>query len=207
MTTLALNTGMASKYFITDLKRATTVLESPHVLLGNNVGMAELSEALATIHNSAASSVLGLRLFKPSSKKIDVSSFQIFLQDLIDQKKPPLSDLCFNSPIFIVANGIANDALAAIKILKIRGFGSFLVLDTSSHRDEASILRLENELQPEFFLSGVFGKLYKPSKHFTVVCGISKTVLSNEKNSREIFCEFPSLATKLNLEAEQEPLI
>lgn len=203
MITLALNTGMASKYFITDLKRAATVLEKPYILLANNVGMTELAEALATIYNRTASS----GPFKLGAKQINASSFYDFLKDLIFEKKPSIPFMNFNDPVFIVANGITKEALAAIKVLKIRGVGPFLALNVSGRRDESSIMRLENELQSEFLSEGASGKLYKPSKRLIVVCGISQTVVSNEKNSRSVFCEFPSLVTTLDLEAEHEPLI
>lgn len=203
MMTLTLNSGMASKYFITDLKRAATVLEKPCVLLANNMGTMELAEALATIYNRNASS----GPFKFGAKQINASSFHDFIKDLISEKKPSIPFMAFNDPVFIVANGISKEALAAVKVLKVRGVGQFLVLDISACRDESSIMRLEHELQAEFVSEGVFGKLYKPSKRLIVVCGISQTVVSNEKNSRSVFCEFPSLSTTLDLEAEHEPLI
>lgn len=201
MLTLALNVGMASKYLVTNPDKMIAIKENPYLFLSNEkLNIKAFSECLSTIYNQSNSSFLKL-----GSRKIDAPQFEIFLDDLINERKPSIPFPSFSNPILLISNGIDHKALVSMKVLKIRGICDLLAIDVSVS-DTDSIFRLGNELKNEELGKRDFYTLFKPPKRLSIVSGVAKTVISTEQNTNQILRNFPDLISKYDKTAVQEPL-
>lgn len=204
MLTLVLNIGTASKYLLTDLNRMLTTKESPYVvLLSKKLDIKVFAECLSIIYNQGVS----FSFVKWGSRKLDNQQLEIFLDDLINERKSSVSIPSFNNSILIVSKGIDHTPLVYMKVLKIRGICDLLAIDISSMVSDESIFRLGNELKNDEFYKNDFYAIYKPSKMLNIVSGVTKTVISTEENTKQILRNYPDIVTKYDKAAIQEPLM
>lgn len=204
MLTITLNIGMASKYLVTNPDKMIATKENPYVLLSNEkLSIKTFSESLSTIYNqNAASSFLKL-----GSRKIEPQQFEIFLNDLVNERKPSISFPSFSNPILVISTGIDRNALVSMKVLKIRGISDLLAVDISSVSSDESIFRLGGELKNEELCKKDFYTLYKPLRRLAIVSGVAKTIISTEQNIGQILRNSPDIISKYNKTAVQEPLM
>jgi hypothetical protein len=202
MLTFKLNIGMASKYFIVDLQRCISTMESPYVFLSKAlISVPILSENLTRIYNHGLSSgILGLGV-----KKLEAQKAELLLNDFINEREPS-GLIQFQRAIFIVANGIDKMALLAMKILKIRGLCLLLAIDASGAKHDETIFRLEMELKTNAFFKDTDCSLYAPTKGFAVVGGVNETVITNEMTVKEVIRQNLTLTMTYDEKAMFEPL-
>ena len=202
---IVLDVGLASLYFLTSVEsnKAFAAIERPYVVVSNEtLKTQELSECLAAIHNHTNAS--GFLNF--GAKKLGTEEVKSFLEDVICDKKTRIVLNFFRYPILIIANGFEKRALAATKVLKIRGIGSFVGLDASGSLEaKAAVMGFESEC--EQIGSGDFYKLYKPLSRLNVVSGIRKSVLSKRLNTKQILVNYPDLLVPFDPNSIAETLI
>jgi hypothetical protein len=186
MADIQLNAGVASKYFVTDLKRGLALMERPWVLVATRqLDLEHWAEALAVVQAREAASLFG-------SPNPDVPATVVALTDMVHDRVPD-KDLGVRTPLFILANGIQKEALASMKVLQLRCLCRIIALDGSALKfDDAA-----TSLGPEFRSQPVFRndvlEVSAPTRGLCVVSGFHKTVISANKNSRGIIGAFPEL--------------
>jgi len=205
MLTLSLNIGMASKYLIIDGKNMIATKENPYLMLSTQkIDIRVFSECLSKIYTHRNSSSFFLKL---GSQKLEAQQLEIFLDDLINERKPSIPTPLFGMPILVISNGIDHKPLVSMKLLQIRDICDLLAIDVSSLANDETIVRLENELKNEEFYRKDFYAIYKPAKKLCIVSGLRKTVISTEQNINQILRNFPDIISKYDKTAVQESLM
>jgi len=212
MSTIELNVGMASQYFMTDPGKAIAVAEWPSwdrfakppflVLSRGTFGVKTCSEIMAVIWGHGASS----RLFSSRKKPPEPSQLEVFLDDLIQERKPSIRVSRISDPVVVAAVGFERKALAALKVMKMKAVAPFLGVDVSQTSDSSVVVKLEEIFSADLLQETLGCKVFHPKK-CCFVSGLRKTVVSNEHGSGRVLKDFPDLAGKFDPSSLNEPLI
>ena len=142
MLEIELKSGMASAYFVTDVKKGVAALSNPRTIISSKILSIKL---LAEIFTKVFNSSLQKGLFGALIKKADADDIANFLEELANNQKSSLRVLGIPSEAFVISKGIEKSCLVAIKVLKIRGYGQPLAVNVLSEKADDQLSKLQNE--------------------------------------------------------------
>jgi hypothetical protein len=186
--------GFATPYFITQPERAVACMEGPAALFCRRV---------LTLKDLAA--WLGAFVYKtdgaPAGEQAGAERALKALREIIECGKPAEA-LPLPHPLLVLSEGLDRQSLAALLLVKLRGYRQTLALDASGGRFDVTETRdwliHGATWAPEPVLSSRDGDVagFGQVRGLRVVSGVKETVLSTEDDCERILARHPSLAQR-----------
>lgn len=189
-----LNAGIASTFFITDVKQNLVLLENPYVVFSNSMfSQSLLSEMLAKIYNIEHQKGFLGALPKQAEKE----AIERLLEDLINERKFSATVMGSNRPIVIFAKGIEKQCLFSMKILKLRGLLSLAAINLRhDFENNCSIAKGMQEIATAEIYKDALTIIFRPSK-LRVAIGKYKTIISADNNFNAMIKENLDIVTPI----------
>ena len=183
MNTIKLKTGMASKFFVSDVETMTVAVEQPYLVLSRKEFSSHaLAEILVIVNEK--NKISGF--FNSFRKKFTVQECAANLFNLYDYEGRKVELPVINRGMVIFSPGIDKKTLVIMKMLKVKGMIGLLAVQ-SGEVDSLEAIRREAEGQK--VKDTLDASIYGPV-NFNIVSGIKETIISQQK-AKQILKEFP----------------
>ena len=187
-TTIQIDAGFASAYFVTDAENMVAVIEKPFLILSDGLlGIRDISEGLAKISERNSRGLFA------QTKRFSADQFEKCFEALLTSRNE--SAVHVSQAVLLLSRQLDRRAVVGLKLMKLRGYGLVFAIQYPALSATELALRLGLGSEYALYEGGTF-KIYQPLNQLCVVGGIKQTVLSTEHNGQQLLRSYPTLATK-----------
>lgn len=183
--------GMASRYFVTDLKKGLAMTTASYIVISKELLSVDMLAGI--FEKTFNSSILQKGIFKALVKKAEAKDIAVFLEELSTGNKASRPVIGVPTDLFIISNGIEKKALNAMKALKLRGLCQLLAVNISSVKVSDWLVTLESGLQEAKIVGDNSISIYRPLKRPLVVANLYKTIITTERDIKYILSNHPEM--------------
>lgn len=188
------NSGLASKFFVTDPERNIALLEKFYLVFSNGILIRNiLSEILAKIYN-----IEHPKSFWTSHTKLaDKDAIEKLLDDLSNERKFSMTRMGSEQKIVIFAKGIEQQCLYCMKILNLRAISQMAAINLRGNFEEIySVVKKQPEITNSEVYRDSILTIFRPSK-LRAVIGKYQIVISDDSSFKEILNSNPEIISSM----------